>query len=197
MLELHIRPVYQKICISPLLKILPKFVTPLQVTLLAGVMGVLSATLIVVGHSYLAILCLLFSGYCDTLDGSLARAKSQTSELGSMSDIICDRVVEFAIILGLYLVSPISRGIPCFAMLGAVLLCVTTFLVVGIFVASSSEKSFHYSPGLIERAEAFLFFIAMVLFPGYFSILAWLFVILVCLTIILHIYAFWKYQRSE
>ena len=111
--------------------------------------------------------------------------------MGAILDITCDRCVEFSIILGLYLVDPTSRPFLSFMMLGSVLVCVTTFLVVALFTPNESEKGFHYSPGLIERAEAFLFFGLMILFPPLFTPLAALFSILVFLTGLLRIRQFY------
>lgn len=69
-----------------------------------------------------------------------------------------DRVVEFVVVLALWFVAPQQRGLWCLLMLGSMLLCITSFLVVGIFSENQSQKSFHYSSGLMERAEAFSFF---------------------------------------
>ena len=75
-------------------------------------------------------------------------------------------------------------------MLGSMLVCVTSFLVVGIFVENHTEKGFHYSVGLIERAESFLFFILMIVFPEWFGVLSLLFIILVFYTAIERLYRF-------
>jgi archaetidylinositol phosphate synthase len=71
-------------------------------------------------------------------------------------------------------------------------ICVTTFLVVGIFTKNDSQKSFFYSPGLIERAEAFIVFSLMILLPFTFSVLAWGFIALTFLTAFLRLWQFIK-----
>ena len=76
---------------------------------------------------------LLISGYFDALDGTVARMAEQNSAKGTMIDIISDRIVEFAVIFALFLVNPLHRGVCCLLMLGAILICVTSFLVVWIF----------------------------------------------------------------
>ena len=81
-------------------------------------------------------------------------------------------------------------------MLGSILLCITSFLVVGIFTPNHSSKSFHYSPGLIERAEAFLFFIVMIFVPYYFTFFAFLFATLVALTALIRLWQFSKTQTG-
>jgi len=188
MIDSYYRSPYQRLIIEPLIKRgLFDRLSPTRVTLLALLTGVLVPLLLLTHHSIFALLCLLTSGFLDTLDGSLARHKNQTSKEGAILDITCDRLVEFSVILGLYLYAPHTRGLLSLTLLGGVFFCVTTFLVVGIFQENSSEKSFHYSPGIIERGEAFIFFSLMILLPTLFTPLAILFTGLLFLTSLLRI----------
>ncbi|MCB1110703.1 MAG: CDP-alcohol phosphatidyltransferase family protein [Chlamydiia bacterium] len=193
MIDSNFRSPYQRFVIEPLLKN-ARFqkISPLHVTLAGLFSGLLIPLFLYFHQSLAALICLGVSGFCDTLDGSLARSRNATSSKGAVLDIVCDRVVEWAILLGLFLYHPHSRGVMTIVMLGAVLLCITTFLVVGIFQENTSEKSFHYSPGLIERAEAFIFFSLMILVPHFFPFLALLFAGLTFLTSIIRIIQFIK-----
>ncbi len=193
MIETHLRKTYQKICIDPLLQIkgLQK-VPPIVLTMVAGVVGIGILPALALGFPLFAVGLLIVSGYLDTLDGSLARHHQRTSLKGAALDIVSDRIVECAIILGLYFVEPSSRALPALLMLGSVLICVTSFLIVGLFTENNSEKSFHYSPGLIERAEAFLFFCAMILFPSAFLFLSYSFFLLVSFTAAVRMVQFLK-----
>lgn len=179
MIENYIRPTYQKFCVDYIAKRLVDKCTPNQITLFACLLGILIIPALSMHKPLLATLLLLLSGYCDTLDGTLARLNSTNSNAGTMFDIVIDRIVEFAVILGLFAMDPIHRGWGTLFMLGSVLICVTSFLVVGIFTPNSSNKGFHYSPGLIERFEAFVFFTAMIWLPQYFQWLSSIFSILV------------------
>lgn len=196
MIDSRYRTLYQKLCIDPFLPLVNKC-HPMLLTLVACATGVAILPLLAFHFHLLALVCLALSGFLDTLDGSLARYLDKTSPLGAALDIISDRVVEFAILLGLFFCDPLARAFPCLLMTGSCLICITSFLVVGIFTANTSEKSFHYSPGLIERAEAFLFFAAMIAFPGAFSLLALSFSCLVMLTALLRIAQFALCCRSE
>ncbi len=164
------------------------------ITASAVFMGILSAYLIAAGWPWLALIILWVSGYLDVLDGTLARL-GEASPVGAVFDILADRVVESAIIVGLFLVAPHARGGLCLLMLACVLLCVTSFLVVGVFVENDSNKSFHYSPGLIERAEAFIFFSLMILLPRYFGILSLSFSLLVLVTTVIRVLEFRQAYR--
>lgn len=175
MIEQYLRHRYQQLLVNPIAARLSALITPNQITLLSGVLGILVLPLLLVHQEYLAITFLLLSGYCDTLDGTLARLNHQSSDWGSVLDIMTDRFVEFIVVFALWSIAPAQRSLLCLLMLGSMLLCISSFLVVGIFSVNHSQKSFHYSPGLMERAEAFLFFIAMMIWPHAFILLACLF----------------------
>lgn len=189
MLEYYLRPSYQKICVDPLAMRLAFRVNPNTVTYIACLCGVLVAPMVVIGFNALAVGLLIISGYLDTLDGSIARFASENTQAGTVLDIVFDRVVEFFVIVGLFAVDP-ERAWYIIFMLGSVLICITSFLVVGIFTENQTHKGFHYSPGLMERLEAFIFFIAMILFPEYFKPLACFFIILVLASAFLHVNRF-------
>ena len=191
MIDSNYRSFYQKVLISPVLKW--KWMTglsPSAVTFLALFCGALIPFFLFWHAPYWALLFLALSGFLDTLDGSLARFQNKTSPKGAVLDITSDRCVEFLILLGLYLYAPEGRALLVILMLGSILLCVTTFLVVGIFQDNQSEKSFHYSPGLMERSEAFIFFALMILFPGQFLLLSGAFICITFLTATIRIKQF-------
>lgn len=193
MIETNLRSTYQKICIDPLLKINALHrVRPAYLTVLACLLGVSVLPLLAFKLSVWAFVFLLLSGFLDTLDGSLARLTHSATAKGAALDIVSDRVVEFAVILGLFYIEPESRALPTLLMLGSVLICVTSFLIVGIFTENNSEKSFYYSRGLIERAEAFIFFGAMILFPSIFIYTAYLFTLLVLITALVRMIEFFN-----
>lgn len=195
MIEQTIRPYYQALLVDRSAIWLQQRVSPNTVTLLSGLFGLLILPALWLNYSVLAIALLLLSGYFDTLDGTLARLTQRTSAWGSVLDIMMDRLVELMVVFALWGIDPSSRGIGCLIMLSSMLLCISSFLVVGIFTENSSHKSFHYSPGIMERAEAFLFFIAMIIWPNIFTVLAVAFSILVTLTAIVRLYQF--YSQTE
>lgn len=193
MIETNLRKTYQKYCIDPLLhRNTLRKISPLFLTCLACLTGISLIPLLAYDLPLLAFLFLLFSGFLDTLDGSLARYYGKTSDKGAALDIVLDRIVEFAVIFGLFSIAPESRALPSLLMLGSVLICVTSFLIVGMFTENRMEKSFHYSPGLMERAEAFIFWSAMILFPSSFIILAYIFSALVLITALIRMRQFFK-----
>jgi len=193
MIDSYFRSPIQMLFINPLLpKITAWKLSPHVYTAGALISGVAVAPALYLQHSFIALLFLVVSGFLDVLDGSVARAQQSATPVGAVYDIVADRIVETAVILGLYLFSPSSRGLLCLLMLGSAMICVTSFLVVGIFLNRESDKSFFYSPGIVERAEAFLFFGCMILFSSVFTLLSILFMCLVILTAGLRV---WHFQR--
>jgi archaetidylinositol phosphate synthase len=197
MIETHFRLTYQKLCVNWVAQRLANKVSHHTITAAALILGVVSAFALIKQHILLATIFLLLSGYCDTLDGTIARMQNTSSAFGSMLDIVGDRIVEIAIVLALFSLAPSSRAWLSLGMLSSMLICITSFLVVGIYQENNSTKGFHYSVGLIERAEAFAFFLAMMWLPAYFKWLAISFIILVLMTSLIRIYEFYQHYSSK
>jgi len=196
MIEQSIRQCYQKCLVDPLACRLLHYISPNVVTVLSGILGALVLPVLFFGHVMFAVGLLLLSGYCDTLDGTLARMMKHSTVWGTVLDIMMDRFVELAVVLALWSVDPIHRSLWCLIMLSSMLLCVTSFLLVGIFTENHSYKNFYYSPGIMERAEAFIFFIVMMLLPFIFNYLAALFSFLVLLTAVVRLCQFYKQVKG-
>lgn len=182
MLETHLRPFYQPFIATALVKKISNYIEPEYLTYAACFFGVAVVPALLMHAPQLAVGFLLLSGYLDMLDGAVARATSRQTASGAVLDIMSDRIVELFVIVGLVLLDPSVRALYGLLMLGSCYLCITSFLVIGMFVPNQGKKSFYYSPGLMERAEAFLFFIVMILAPRFFSFLAILFSMLVLYT---------------
>lgn len=180
MLDTYARAPIQKL-LKPLQNIFIRL-SPNYLTFIGLSFGIASALAIMLEYTAAAFILLMISGIFDMLDGSVARLRGSATSSGAVLDIFSDRVVETAIIIALATVDPVQRSLPALLMLGSVLLCITSFLVVAIFMENTSEKSFCYTPGIIERSEAFAFFSAMILLPSYFLAFSYLFSFLVSLT---------------
>lgn len=198
MLEAAVRLYYQKVFVDPLARALCAlpFITPNSISVLSALFGLLVPLALYFQFIWLALALMWFSGYLDTLDGTLARFSKRSSANGSVLDIFCDRVVEASVIIGLFLVAPQSRGLACLLILASSYICITSFLVVGIFSTNTSQKSFHYSPGLIERAEAFIFFSFMMLLPQFFNALSFIYTLLVLWTSFRRLFEFYKQSKK-
>ena len=185
-----------------LIRIFPT-INPNHLTILAVIIGVLIYPLLVFYPNTLKIrICacvlLAISGFLDAVDGTVARIRNCHSDSGAVLDIVGDRIVESMVIFAIRSIDPVNRDFMALCMITSVLYCITSFLIVSQFNSlrgpatkvSNGEKSFQYSPGLVERSEAFLFFGFMILLPQYCIALGWTFSLLVTYTAIARVYQF-------
>ncbi|MDA0911021.1 MAG: CDP-alcohol phosphatidyltransferase family protein [Proteobacteria bacterium] len=195
MIESSLRPLFQRVFIQPLLHIGARHLPANAITIASLITGFMSAAFLSAEFNFMAILWLLISGYLDILDGSVARIQNNSTHFGTVLDILSDRLVESFIVIALFIRDP-TLAFVCLLMMMSMLVCVSSFLLVGIFSEKQSEKSFYYSPGLMERAEAFIFFIAMIIFNQFSLIIGIVFTLLVLWTTGVRVYQFYK-QSNE
>lgn len=148
--------------------LVPLNITPNMVTFVAFVCGIFAAGLLSFNYQKIALSFLMFSGLLDVLDGTLARLLNQSQKVGAYVDLISDRMVEAAIILGFAFSYP-QYYIAYIMFFIAVLLHFSTFVVAGSLYPNMGTKSMHYDKSLVERAEAFLFFALMIMMPQHIS----------------------------
>ena len=193
MIENRFRPQLQQYLIQPLARLLSHYLSANQLTLLALAMGSLAALAIMLDWRITAVILIVLAGYLDIIDGSVARFRHESSNFGTMLDIFCDRLVEVALMTAFVVRDP-AMALIGVLMMGTTLLCVTSFLVVGIFTHNDTHKNFFYSPGLIERAEAFIFFGLIAAFPAAGIELGSLYSLLVAWTAFYRLYEFYKHD---
>ncbi|AJI73466.1 conserved hypothetical protein [Francisella tularensis subsp. novicida GA99-3548] len=195
MIEQKIRPVFQRIFVDSIAKSIAPVIAPNLITLISLIVGLVAAIAFFI-NQYLCIFLLLLSGYFDILDGSVARLQGSSSSFGTILDILSDRFVESFIIIAIF-INQLDIAWVGLLMMMSIIVCISSFLLVGIFSQKESSKSFYYSPGLIERAETFIFFIVMILFPNMVLILGLIYTLLVLWTTLYRCYEFYVYDKQR
>ncbi|MBK2111443.1 CDP-alcohol phosphatidyltransferase family protein [Francisella tularensis subsp. novicida FSC159] len=195
MIEQKIRPVFQRIFVDSIAKSIAPMIAPNLITLISLVVGLVAAIAFFI-NQYLCIFLLLLSGYFDILDGSVARLQGSSSSFGTILDILSDRFVESFIIIAIF-INQLDIAWVGLLMMMSIIVCISSFLLVGIFSQKESSKSFYYSPGLIERAETFIFFIVMILFSNMVLILGLIYTLLVLWTTLYRCYEFYVYDKQR
>ena len=149
------------------------------VTLIGLALGLLAALLIGLGQPAVALLPLLASRLADGLDGAIARA-SQSTDFGGYFDITADFLFYGAIPLAFVLADPAAHGAAGAFLIASFYFNGASFLGFAVLAAkhgmdtkARGPKSFFHAGGLLEGTETILFFVALCLFPGSFSPLAW------------------------
>ena len=169
-----------------------------QMTVIALSIGFLSALSIFLSGILIFELPLIISAailmcisfFFDVLDGTLARLKQPTI-FGGILDIFCDRAVEVLIIISLISTAPQVLMWPGIFSLGAIILCLSMFLLVGSAVPvdalEETKKAIYYRHGLMERSETLIFLFLMVILIPLRGILLWIFSFLVLITALLRL----------
>ena len=139
--------------------------TPGQITVAAFATGLGAGFFISRQWMVLALGLLWLSGLLDVLDGTLARLTGRVSPTGALMDLILDRMVEAAVILGFYALAP-EQALAHLLFFVGVIFNFSTFLAAGALLPNKGEKSIHYDPGILERTETFLLFTVMMLWPA-------------------------------
>ena len=208
MLETYLRWPFQRLFVDQVAQQMQR-ISPNAITLTSALLGAIGAGFLIYQHIEWGAICFLFSGYADVLDGSIARIRSSSSLTGTVLDLCLDRFVEFMMVLSLYFLG-LDRAFACLLMLGAMYLCTASFFAVSLCTQAleaqlksrnisslgAVKKSFYYSPGLIERAETFVFFFAMIAFDQAFFALAYLYAGLVLLTTLVRLIQFVRVQKA-
>jgi phosphatidylglycerophosphate synthase len=170
-----------------------------QLTIIGLIFGIFAAFIIYLSKkvaftlefNIIACILMVLSFMLDTMDGPIARA-GEPSQFGGILDLFSDRTVEIFIIIAVVSTDPISLVWPGLFSLGAMVLCISMFLIVSTLSEETEEineikKLIRYRKGFMERAETLLcFFFIVLLFPWRF-ILLWLFAALVFLTAVLRL----------
>jgi phosphatidylglycerophosphate synthase len=142
MLDERLRPVKERL-MAPLARAIGDGVSPMQVTLLAFLVGMAAAVAAARGLMVVAVACWLANRLLDGLDGTLARTQRRQTDLGGYVDIVLDFVVYAAIPLGLAVGArgPLARDV-AFA---------TAAMLASFYV---NAASWMYLAAILERRSA-------------------------------------------
>jgi phosphatidylglycerophosphate synthase len=168
-----------------------------RLTLMGCACGLLAAIAVASDWLWTALALFALNRLLDGLDGSVARLTTP-SDRGGLLDIVCDFAIYGAIPLGFALRDPAA------AQAAAILLFAfyvngASFLGFAIMAAkrgmadgARGPKSLYFTTGLVEGTETILFFVAMMLFPGQFPLLALVFATLCLLTTLARLVLAWR-----
>ena len=152
-------------------------ITADQVTLVGLVAALAMAGAIAADHLWLALALLVISRAADGLDGAVAR-HTRLSDFGGLLDIVCDFAFYAAVPVGFALANAVNST-------AAVLLIASFYLNAASFLGFAAlaakrgmettvrgPKSLYFTTGLAEGTETIAVFVAMMLWPAGFGLLA-------------------------
>ncbi|MDA7561515.1 CDP-alcohol phosphatidyltransferase family protein [Alphaproteobacteria bacterium] len=168
-----------------------------QVTMIGAAFGLIAAGCVAAGLFYPALWFVIANRVIDGLDGAVARA-SRSSDFGGYLDIVSDFIFYSAIPMAFAVARPetaLAAAFLIFSFIGTA----TSFLGFAILAEKHQvttqirgKKAFYYLGGLTEGTETILLFLAMLVWPDYFSLMAIVFGILCWVTTGTSIYAAYR-----
>jgi phosphatidylglycerophosphate synthase len=168
-----------------------------QVTMIGAAFGLIAAGCVAAGLFFPALWFVIANRVIDGLDGAVARA-SRSSDFGGYLDIVSDFIFYSAIPLAFAVALPktaLAAAFLIFSFIGTA----TSFLGFAILAEKHQvttqirgKKAFYYLGGLTEGTETILLFLAMLVWPDYFSLMAIVFGILCWVTTGTRIYAAYR-----
>ncbi|MGH7778362.1 MAG: CDP-alcohol phosphatidyltransferase family protein [Candidatus Binataceae bacterium] len=129
-------------------------------TALAAVTGVAAGIAFGKGSAGWGIALLALSAALDALDGTIARQCAAPSALGGIFDLVSDRIVETAVIIGIAW-GHAELYFAALLLVGSWYVNITVFLAVGAALDRHGPKLIEYPPGILERTEALAFFVIL------------------------------------
>jgi archaetidylinositol phosphate synthase len=156
-------------------------VTPNGLTYTALASGLVAALLFYCDHGWWAYALVLLSGLLDAVDGRVARLGPGPTVWGGVIDLLCDRIVEAAILLGIAVPHP-DWHLSALVVAATWYVNISVFLVVGAASDRVSAKVIDYPPGLLERSELLLFAFIVIAFPVAVPAVAYLYAVLELVT---------------
>lgn len=149
------------------------------VTWFGFALGLCAAAAIADDWRVLALFLLFGNRLCDGLDGALARLSAPTDR-GAYLDILLDFLFYALFVFAFAWRDPADALAAAFLILSFVGTG-TSFLAHAIFAArhggaaATPRKGIAYIGGLTEGTETIFVFVLMLLLPGHFAVLAWIF----------------------
>jgi len=197
MFDAQLRPLIDRL-LNPIGRgLVARGMTANQVTMIGAAFGLIAAGCVAAGLFYPALWFVIANRVIDGLDGAVARA-SRSSDFGGYLDIVSDFIFYSAIPMAFAVARPetaLAAAFLIFSFIGTA----TSFLGFAILAEKHQvttqirgKKAFYYLGGLTEGTETILLFLAMLVWPDYFSLMAIVFGILCWVTTGTRIYAAYR-----
>jgi phosphatidylglycerophosphate synthase len=177
---------------------------PADALTVAGlVCGTASALAIALGADGVALLAFGVNRLLDGLDGAVARATARTDR-GGFLDIVFDLTTYGAVPLAFAVRDPAANGLAAAVLLFSFYVNGATFLAFaaaaarrGLETSIRGVKSIYFTAGLAEGTETVLAFVAMILWPRHFPVIAAAFAGLTLMGAVARVTLAWRVLADE
>lgn len=126
-------------------------INPNIVTIIGVLISIFAGVLYASGNLGAGALFIIISGFCDVIDGAIARSQNRKTPFGGFLDSVCDRFADAAILIGIIYSGFIDP------VLGA--LAIHASLTVSYVRSRAESEGLTCTVGIAERAERLLIII--------------------------------------
>lgn len=179
MIDKYLRPVKEKYLL-PIAKIISKYLSPNQISIVAFFMGLLSCILIIYNYLNIALGFWLLNRIIDGLDGTVARVSNRQTDWGGYLDIMLDFTIYALIPITMTFI--INDNIFSYLSLSIMLASFYINSASWMYLSAVKEKregkedkslltSIPMPSGLIEGSETIVLYTLFFLFPNYLYLL--------------------------
>lgn len=126
-------------------------INPNIVTIIGVLISIFAGVLYASGNLGAGALFIIISGFCDVIDGAIARSQNRKTPFGGFLDSVCDRFADAAILIGIIYSGFIDP------VLGA--LAIHASLTVSYVRSRAESEGLTCTVGIAERAERLLILI--------------------------------------
>ena len=126
-------------------------INPNIVTIIGLLISIFAGVLYASGNLGAGALFIIISGFCDVIDGAIARSQNRRTKFGGFLDSVCDRFADAAIIIGIIYSGYVDP------VLGA--LAIHASLTVSYIRSRAESEGLNCTVGIAERAERLLIII--------------------------------------
>ena len=126
-------------------------IDPNIVTIIGLLISIFAGVLYASGNLGAGALFIIISGFCDVIDGAIARSQNRRTKFGGFLDSVCDRFADAAIIIGIIYSGYVDP------VLGA--LAIHASLTVSYIRSRAESEGLNCTVGIAERAERLLIII--------------------------------------
>lgn len=137
--------------LTPLVRLFSRWgLSPNSFTVAGVIITTIGAAAFVMGYIRMAGIIILLGGFCDTVDGLLARMTGKNSRFGALFDSAVDRYAEFIMFFG---IATYFFYVDDFKTAAGTLLALCGSFMVSYARARSESLGFEASIGLLQRPE--------------------------------------------
>jgi phosphatidylglycerophosphate synthase len=172
-------------------------------TFLGLAFGVATVVAVAAGAHSGALILFAVGRLLDGLDGAVGRATRPTDR-GGFIDIVFDFVLYGGVPLGFALAAPATNALPAAVLLftfyvngASVLAFAAVAAKRGMVSLAGGFKSIYFSIGLAEGTETIIAFVAMMLLPARFWLIAYAFAGLTAISAVARVALAWRVFRED